>query len=152
MKKVIDYLKVETINIDLKAKDKKSALKEIFEQFKNCDEIVDLNKCYEDILEREKLGSTGIGEGFAIPHAKTNGVKDLILTVAISKTPIDYESLDGKKVNIFFMFLSPDELAQEYLILLAKISRFIKQEGFKSQLLNATTNEEVYEILSMREE
>lgn len=152
MKKVIDYLKVETINIDLKAKDKKSALKEIFEQFKNCDEIVDLNKCYEDILEREKLGSTGIGEGFAIPHAKTNGVKDLILTVAISKTPIDYESLDGKKVNIFFMFLSPNELAQEYLILLAKISRFIKQEGFKSQLLNATTNEEVYEILSMREE
>lgn len=152
MKKVIDYLKVETINIDLKAKDKKSALKEIFEQFKNCDEIVDLNKCYEDILEREKLGSTGIGEGFAIPHAKTNGVKDLILTVAISKTPIDYESLDGKKVNIFFMFLSPNELAQEYLILLAKISRFIKQEGFKSQLLNASTNEEIYEILSMREE
>lgn len=152
MKKLTDYLKLNTVNIDLKSKDKKTIIKEIFEQIANCDEIIDKNKCYEDLLEREKLGSTGIGEGFAIPHAKTDGVKDIILTVGISKTPIEYDAIDGKKVNIFFMFLSPNELSQEYLILLAKISRYIRQENFKTQLLNARTPEEIWEILASREE
>ncbi len=152
MKKVVDYLKLDTVSIDLKSRDKKAVIKEVFENIAVCDEVLDKNKCYEDLLEREKLGSTGIGEGFAIPHAKTNGVKELILTVGISKNPIDYESVDGKKVNIFFMFLSPNELSQEYLILLAKISRFIRQDDFKSKLLSATSKNEIYEILSSREE
>ena len=128
MKKVVDYLKLDTVSIDLKSRDKKAVIKEVFENIAVCDEVLDKNKCYEDLLEREKLGSTGIGEGFAIPHAKTN------------------------EVNIFFMFLSPNELSQEYLILLAKISRFIRQDDFKSKLLSATSKNEIYEILSSREE
>lgn len=152
MKKVVDYLKIDTVNVDLKSKDKKAVIKEVFEELAKCPEVLDKNKCYEDLLEREKLGSTGIGEGFAIPHAKTSGVKELILTVGISKNPIDYESIDSKKVNIFFMFLSPNELSQEYLVLLAKISRFIRQDDFKTRLLSATSKNEIYEILSSREE
>ncbi|MBE3031072.1 PTS sugar transporter subunit IIA [Sneathia sp. DSM 16631] len=152
MKKITDYLKVETVNLNLEAKDKKSVLKELFEQLQNSSEITDKNKCYEDLLEREKLGSTGIGEGFAIPHAKSDFVKELIMTVGISKNPIEYDAVDGKPVNIFFMFLSPNELSQEYLILLAKISRFIREPNFKSELLSAKSKEEIAEILLSKEE
>ena len=93
MKKITDYLKVETVNLNLEAKDKKAVLKELFEQLQNSSEITDKSKCYEDLLEREKLGSTGIGEGFAIPHAKSDFVKELIMTVGISKNPIEYDAV-----------------------------------------------------------
>lgn len=124
----------------------------MFEKLENCKEVTNKEKCYEDLLEREKLGSTGIGEGFAIPHAKSTGVSELIMTVGISKEPIEYEAVDGKPVNIFFMFLSPNELSQEYLILLAKISRYIRENNFKTQLLNAKTQEDIVQILNSKDE
>ena len=74
------------------------------------------------------------------------------MTVGISKNPIEYDAVDGKPVNIFFMFLSPNELSQEYLILLAKISRFIREPNFKSELLSAKSKEEIAEILLSKEE
>lgn len=152
MKKISEYLKVKSIDLDLKSKDKKAILKELFEKLENCKEVTNKEKCYEDLLEREKLGSTGIGEGFAIPHAKSTGVSELIMTVGISKEPIEYEAVDGKPVNIFFMFLSPNELSQEYLILLAKISRYIRENNFKTQLLNAKTQEDIVQILNSKDE
>ncbi len=152
MKKISEYLKVQSIDLDLKSKDKKAILKELFEKLGNCKEVTNKEKCYEDLLEREKLGSTGIGEGFAIPHAKSTGVSELIMTVGISKEPIEYEAVDGKPVNIFFMFLSPNELSQEYLILLAKISRYIRENNFKTQLLNAKTQEDIVQILNSKDE
>lgn len=151
MRKVVDYLKPETIILNLKSKDKKGIIKEIFDSLSTVEEIIDKEKCYLDLLEREKLGSTGIGEGFAIPHAKTDAVKDLVMTVAISKTDIEYESIDNSKVNVFFMFLSPTELSQEYLTLLAKISRFIRDKEFLKQLLEAQTKEEIINILGSKE-
>lgn len=151
MRKVVDYLKPETIILNLKSKDKKGIIKEIFDSLSTVEEIIDKDKCYFDLLEREKLGSTGIGEGFAIPHAKTDAVKDLVMTVAISKTDIEYESIDNSKVNVFFMFLSPTELSQEYLTLLAKISRFIRDKEFLKQLLEAQTKEEIINILGSKE-
>ncbi|MDK9580404.1 PTS sugar transporter subunit IIA [Sneathia sanguinegens] len=152
MKKISEYLKVQSIDLDLKSKDKKAILKELFEKLGNCKEVTNKEKCYEDLLEREKLGSTGIGEGFAIPHAKSTGVSELIMTVGISKEPIEYEAVDGKPVNIFFMFLSPNELSQEYLILLAKISRYIRENNFKTQLLNAKKQEDIVQILNSKDE
>lgn len=152
MKKISEYLKVQSIDLDLKSKDKKAILKELFEKLGNCKEVTNKEKCYEDLLEREKLGSTGIGEGFAIPHAKSTGVSELIMTVGISKEPIEYEAVDGKPVNIFFMFLSPNELSQEYLILLAKISRYIRENNFNTQLLNAKTQEDIVQILNSKDE
>lgn len=149
--KVVDYLKVNTINLDLEARDKKSVIKELFEGIENCEEVIDKKQAYQDLLDREALGSTGIGKGVAIPHAKTGGVDKLIMTIGISKKPIPFESLDGEDVRIFFMFLAPLELSQEYLILLAKISRFIKEDNFRNQLLSATTNEEIEEILNSKD-
>ncbi len=146
-----DYLKVETINLDLVSRDKKGIIKELFSSLAKCNEVIDEKKCYDDLLERENLGSIGIGKGVAIPHAKTEGVEKIIMTIGISKKPIEYNSIDNEDVRIFFMFLSPVELSQEYLILLAKISRFIKEDKFREELLNAKTKEEIVDILKIRE-
>lgn len=100
---------------------------------------------------KRKLGSTGIGKGVAIPHAKTQGVKDIIMTVGVCKNEISYDSIDASPVNIVFMFLSPVEMSQEYLIMLARISRLIKEDSFRSQVLNAKTNEEIFDILDSKE-
>lgn len=151
MKKLSNYLKVQTVKLDLDSKDKNQLLKDLYESFSNAPEITDKKKCFEDILEREKLGSTGIGKGVAIPHAKTQGVKDIIMTVGVCKNEISYDSIDASPVNIVFMFLSPVEMSQEYLIMLARISRLIKEDSFRSQVLNAKTNEEIFDILDSKE-
>ena len=83
---------------------------------------------------------------------RSTGVSELIMTVGISKEPIEYEAVDGKPVNIFFIFFSPNELSQEYLILLAKISRYIRENNFKTQLLNAKTQEDIVQILNSKDE
>lgn len=151
MKKLSNYLKVQTVKLDLDSKDKNQLLKDLYESFSNAPEITDKKKCFEDILEREKLGSTGIGKGVAIPHAKTQGVKDIIMTVGVCKNEISYDSIDASPVNIVFMFLSPVEMSQEYLIMLARISRLIKEDSFRNQILNAKTNEEIFDILDSKE-
>ena len=152
MKKVAEYIKTDSIIMDLQSKDKKSIIKELFDSLSNSKEVVNKEKCYEDILLREKIGSTGIGEGFAIPHAKTDGVKDLIMTIGISRNEIEYDSVDNSKVNVFFMFLSPVDLSQEYLIILAKISRFIREKDFLKEILSAKTKEELVHIIYSKEE
>lgn len=151
MKKVSNYLKVETINLDLKSKEKTQILKELYEGFSVSEEIIDKKRCYDDIIEREKMGSTGIGKGVAIPHAKTSGVKDIILTIGISKNGVNYDSIDDKNVNLIFMFLSPVQMSQEYLVILARLSRLIKDDMFREQLINANTKEEIFEILDSKE-
>lgn len=151
MKKVASYLKLNAVELNLESTDKKSILKELFNKLSSAQEITDAELCFKDLMYREKLGSTGIGKGVAVPHAKTQGVKELIMTLGISKNPIAYDSIDNEDVNIFFMFLSPVDLSQEYLIILARISRFIRDDLFRKQLLNAKTSEEIFEILEAKE-
>ena len=107
------------------------------------DEELGLN----DIFAREEMGSTGIGKKIALPHAKTKAVDELIATFGISRNGIDYESLDNENVNIFFMFLCPEEKTQEYLKVLARISRLIRDDKFIDKLLKAESNGEIIEII-----
>ena len=104
-----------------------------------------------DIYTREAIGSTGIGKSVALPHAKTKAVDELIVTFGISKTGIEYDSLDEENVKIFFMFLCPEENTQEYLTVLARISRWIKEDKFRENLLKAKTAEEIIEIIKAEE-
>lgn len=151
MKKIVSYLKLNAVELNLESTDKKGVLKELFSKLTFSPEMTDEELCFKDLMDREKLGSTGIGKGVAVPHAKTRGVKELIMTLGISKNPINYDSIDNEDVNIFFMFLSPMELSQEYLIILARISRFIRDDLFRKQLLSAKTPDEVFEILNAKE-
>ena len=144
-KNVADYIKVDTINLNLESKTKNTVIRELYNNLKKTNLIKDEELGLNDIFAREEMGSTGIGKKIALPHAKA--VDELIATFGISRNGIDYESLDNENVNIFFMFLCPEEKTQEYLKVLARISRLIRDDKFIDKLLKAESNGEIIEII-----
>lgn len=97
------------------------------------------------------MGSTGIGKNVALPHAKTDAVDELIMTVGISRDGIEYGGIDEEDVNIFFMFLCPMDKTQAYLKTLARISRLIREDKFREKLIRAKTPKEIVEIILTEE-
>ena len=146
-KNIADYIKVDTINLNLESKNKNAVIKELYNNLKKTNLIKDEELGLNDIFAREEMGSTGIGRKIALPHAKTKAVDELIATFGISRNGIDYESLDNENVNIFFMFLCPEDKTQEYLKVLARISRLIRDDKFIDKLLKAESNGEIIEII-----
>ena len=146
-KNIADYIKVETINLNLESKTKNTVIRELYNNLKKTNLIKDEELGLNDIFAREEMGSTGIGKKIALPHAKTKAVDELIATFGISRNGIDYESLDNENVNIFFMFLCPEDKTQEYLKVLARISRLIRDDKFIDKLLKAESNGEIIEII-----
>ena len=150
-KKIADYIDFNTIELDLKSKNKNSVIKELYENMKATGRIKNVELGFSDICERENMGSTGIGKGVALPHAKTAAVDEMIITLGISKNGIEYDAIDDEIVKIFFMFLCPKGKAQEYLKVLARISRWIKDNEFREALLKAKTRKEIIEIIKAEE-
>ena len=146
-KNIADYIKVDTINLNLESKNKSAIIKELYNNLKKTNLIKDEELGLNDIFAREEMGSTGIGRKIALPHSKTKAVDELIATFGISRNGIDYESLDNENVNIFFMFLCPEDKTQEYLKVLARISRLIRKDRFIDNLLKAGSNKEIIEII-----
>lgn len=150
-KKIADYICLETINLDLKSKNRNSVIRELYDNIKSTGKIKDEALGYKDVCLREEMGSTGIGKGVALPHAKTKAVDEVILTLGISKEGVEYGSVDEESVKILFMFLCPEEKTQEYLKVLARISRWIREESFRERLLKAKSKEEIMEIIKNEE-
>ena len=126
--KLTDILDEENIIPELKARDKKKAIEEL------ADSIVKSNSLDKDslvrvLLERESLGSTGIGDGVAIPHGKFHGIKDPVISFGRSKTGLDFESMDGQPVFLFFLLVAPEDSASIHLKALAKIAKLLKTVG-----------------------
>lgn len=132
---------------DLKSQTKKEVLSELSEVFAEGDLEIDSERMVEVLLEREKLGSTGIGDGIAIPHGKLKGLKHLLVSFGKSERGIDFESLDGKPVHIFFMLIAPENSAGQHLKALAKISRMLKDEDFRQALMDADTPADMFNIV-----
>ena len=151
IKNVADYIKVDTINLNLESKNKNAVIKELYGNLKKTNLIKDEEQGLNDILAREEMGSTGIGKRIALPHAKTQAVDELIVTFGISRNGIAYNSVDDENVNIFFMFLCPENKSQEYLKVLARISRLIREDRFIDNLLKAESNEQIIEIIRTEE-
>ena len=144
---IADYIKVEAIELDLKSKNKNSVIKELYENIKKLGLVKDEEGALKDLFAREEMGSTGIGKNVALPHAKTDAVDELIMTVGISREGIEYGGIDEENVNIFFMFLCPMDKTQEYLKTLARISRLIREDKFREKLIKSKTPNEIVEII-----
>ena len=99
------------------------------------------------IREREELESTGVIEGIAIPHARTEAVKDLLIIIGVIKGGLDFDSLDGKPVNIVFLIVAPEDAKHEYIQILARISRMCRQEDFRKSLLDADSPPQIISLL-----
>jgi len=150
-KNIADYIKVETINLNLESKNKNAVIRELYNNLKQTNLIKDEEQGLNDIFKREDMGSTGIGKRIALPHAKTKAVDELMITFGISRNGISYNSVDDENVNIFFMFLCPENKTQEYLKVLARISRLIREDKFVNDLLKATSNQEILELIRKEE-
>ena len=144
--KICDVLKKEAILADLTAQNKKGILEELVSPVS---EIANVHQ--EDLvkvlMEREQLGSTGIGGGIGIPHGKMKDIDKLVVGFGLSRKGVDFESLDGLPTHIFFLLITPENSTGLHLKLLARISRILKHDPFKTRLLNATTSDEIFEII-----
>ncbi|HEU20104.1 MAG TPA: PTS sugar transporter subunit IIA [Deltaproteobacteria bacterium] len=148
---ITDLLQKEFIIEELKSKSKKEVLYELSETFLRGNITIDLDAMVEVLLEREKLGSTGIGDGIAIPHGKLPGLENLIVSFGRSHTGIDFDSLDGKPVHIFFLLMAPENSAGQHLKALAKISRMLKEEEFRKKLMNTATLDDIYHVIENKD-
>lgn len=150
--KITDYMSEDLISLKLKSKNKDDVLMELADLIAVSPDVHnEENVIYKALIEREKLGSTGIRKGVAIPHAKTDAADRLTIAFGISKDKIDFKSLDNESVNIFFVFASPMKDSQVYLKVLARISRLIREEEFRNELLACKTPAEVIECINKKE-
>ncbi len=149
--KILDVLKKKAILADLKAKDKKGVLEELVTPVAR---IANLNRddLIRVLLERERLGSTGIGGGIGIPHGKMKGLDNLVVGFGLSKKGIDFESIDGRLSYIFFLLITPEDSTGLHLKALARISRILKNDLFKENLLKASNRDEIYKIIKEEDE
>ena len=149
--RICDVLRKETILADLKARNKKGLLEELVAPVP---EIANVNQqdLVKVLMEREALGSTGIGGGIGIPHGKMKEIDSLILGFGLSRKGVDFESLDGRPTHIFFLLITPENSTGLHLKLLARISRILKNEPFKNRLLSATSGEEILDIIKEEDE
>jgi mannitol/fructose-specific phosphotransferase system IIA component (Ntr-type) len=147
--KLSDFVVREAIVVDLKATGKEEAIREIVRSLHDAGRLaeVDLDSIARAILNREELGSTGIGQGVAVPHTRHPKVERLVGTVALSRRGVDFAALDGEPVDILFLLISPPNQPGDHLRALENISRHLKDERFVSFLRQAKSREQVVELL-----
>ncbi|MBI4550359.1 MAG: PTS sugar transporter subunit IIA [Candidatus Omnitrophica bacterium] len=150
--KITDILGKQSIKIGMEATDKEAALKELVEILSRVKDIGDKKAIVRALIERESLGSTGIGQGIAIPHAKTERLSELIAVLGISRKGVNFDALDGEAVYIFFLLVAPKDSAGPHLKALAKISRLLRDSYFCELLKRAKDENEIYEIIRNEEE
>ena len=152
--KIMDFLNKKAITANLESKDKKDVIRELIDLLVKSGEIKaqDKGSIVKILLDREVLGSTGIGQGIGIPHGKTKNVKKLIAACGISKVGINFDSLDGEPTNIFFLLLAPQDSAGPHLKALARISRLLKDKYFRDILQNAGNEKELISIISREDQ
>lgn len=149
--KILDVLDEKAVVAHLKSDDKKTILEELSEPVA---QLAGINRedCVRVLLEREQLGSTGIGEGIGIPHGKMKALKRLFLGFGLSKKGVDFDSVDGRPTHIFFLLITPENSTGLHLKLLARISRILKNQLFKDKLLKAASREEIIDIIKEEDE
>lgn len=150
--KLIDYLRQDLIAPDLKPSDKTDCLRRMTEQLESAGLIGAADDSLARLIEREKVVSTGIGNGVAIPHAKSANVRDIVISMARVAGGINFESLDGQPVYIVFMLLGPQEAAGLHVKLLARIARLVKAPGFLERLRESDTAERIYQTVREEDE
>ena len=144
--KVHELLNPKNILTSFKSELKEDTINELIDLLKDDDHVIDLEEIRKCVFEREEKMSTGVGNGFAIPHGKTNAVTDIIAAFGKSETPIDYNSLDGKPVHLVFLLIGKENLLAKHIKLLSRISRLMSSDEFRNKLIQANTAESIMKI------
>jgi PTS system nitrogen regulatory IIA component len=152
--KITDFLSKKAIVTDLKSTKKEDILRELVDALINVGEIEKRhrNKLVEALMVRETLGSTAIGQGVGIPHAKSDCVKKLIAAFGLSQKGVNFDSLDGEPAYIFFLLLAPADSAGPHLKALARISRLLKDKYFRDSLRQCKDDKSIIRIITQEDE
>ena len=145
--KISDILKKEHVIKELNSCDKKNVLNELSSFLEDEGEITNKESLLAALIEREKLGSTGIGENVAIPHAKISEIDKIITVFGRSKNGVEFESLDQKPVNFIFLVIAPENSTSQHLKALARISRLFKNPSLRESVLRTNEADRIYSIL-----
>lgn len=144
--KILDVLDKEAILVDLESRDKIGVLNELVAPAARITGI-DHNEMVKVLMERERLGSTGIGGGIGIPHGKLKQLDRLVLGFGLSRKGVDFESMDGHPTHLFFLLITPEHATDLHLKLLARVSRLLKKESMKEMLMNAASADDIITII-----
>ena len=149
---LLDILSSKSTIVGLQSDTKDGIIEELVDSLEVGDAITDRDKVLQAVLEREKTMSTGIGDGIAIPHGKSEAVIRLAAALGTHKRGVEFEALDGEPACVFFLLVSPASVSGPHIKALARISRLLKDDGFKKKLIEATTTEEILAAIQAEEE
>ena len=151
--KLSDFVVREAILVDLQATGKEEAIREIVQSLHAAGRLAegDLESVIRAILSREELGSTGIGQGVAVPHTRHPKVDRLVGTVALSRRGVDFAALDGEPVDILFLLISPPNQPGDHLRALENVSRSLKDDAFVKALREAPSRDAIWALLTDQE-
>lgn len=149
--KITDILTEEAIRTNIPENTKTDVINALIEVVSAKNQVQDQDRIRTAIFEREKIMSTGVGGGFAIPHGKTDAVNDIVGAFATTAIPIDFQSLDEEPVRIIFLIVGPESMVGPHIKILSRISRLMNKEEFRNRLLKAASPSEVLEIFKQEE-
>jgi PTS system nitrogen regulatory IIA component len=136
----------------LKARDKREALEELASAIADRDPTIEKGALVKVLLNRERLGSTGIGDGVAIPHGKLNSAKKPMISFGRSEKGLDFDSMDGQPAYLFFLLIAPENSSGVHLQVLARIAKILKNSAFRKKLMEAKTRQDIYQTIIQTDE
>lgn len=145
--KLIEILPEELIVPALEGATKDAVLRELAQQLARVHTEIDPGKLVEVLWERERLGSTAIGDGIAIPHGKLGGVRNVLAAFGRHAAGVDFQSLDGKPTHLFFLLVAPEDSVGQHLKALARVSRLLKEPAFRQDLMHTADQAGLYQII-----
>lgn len=146
--KIAEFLSPTAVVAELTATSKSDVLQELSKTLTRSNPTLSSARLVEVLQERERLGSTGIGEGVAIPHGKLPGMSQLTASFGVSRNGVDFDAIDGKPTHLFFALVAPENSAGIHLKALARISRLFKNAAFRQNILQAKTADEIYQLIA----
>jgi PTS system nitrogen regulatory IIA component len=146
--KITDFLNAQNVVPTLASREKNAVLREVADGLASAHPPLDKNRVLQVLLDRERISTTAIGEGVAIPHGKLPDVDHVIGVFARSAEGIDFASLDGAPTHLFFVLIAPENAAADHLKALARISRLLKDEVFRRRLMEAKTRQEIFQTIA----
>ena len=150
--KIADILSGSSVISELSSKNKKEVLEELVSVMAEQDKRINKEELIEVLMERERLGSTGIGDGVAIPHGKLKNINALLASFGRSIDGVDFESIDGKPTHLFFLLVAPENSAGIHLKALARISRLLKDDSFRKDLMEGKSEGVLFQTIIERDE
>jgi len=150
--RLTDILPEEHIQLPLKASDRDSCIKELTTLLKKNQMLADFNQAYQAVLEREKIMTTGVGNGIAIPHCKHKSCPNFAVALGVQTQGINFESIDKKKAKIIFLLVGPENNPGMHIKLLSRISRLMSNEELRQQILQSKTAQEIIQLISEEED